>query len=233
MSFGNNEGVSKEQVPAKPHTSIEEVEGAIRHLIGSVPSGENRAKKLQGELASIFKNIPPEKQGELQQFLDRLGDISYRNDEDFIQSATTALYSFANEHFAAKEFEDIVRSTFAERGGFTPLNEILSYGVSGDNIHIHLAPAKTESVGAMLGFIKSGLKELARRIATEPALQNVEVISADSWITAERPKILEGLGFTIDGPITEEERTAYFGGERGDISKSHMDRDDFLKKYGQ
>jgi hypothetical protein len=224
---------SEERIPVQTHTSAEEVEGAVRHFIGSMPSGEGRVDKLQSELASIFRNVPPEKQGELRQFLDGLKTIPYSDDEDFIRFATKALYAFANEHFAAEEFEDIVRSTFAERGGFTPLNEVLSYAVSGNNIHIHLASAKTESIGAKLGFIRSGLKELARRITAESALQNVEVISADSWIVAAHPAMLKGLGFTVDGPITDEEREAYFGGEEGDISKSHMNKNDFLKKYGQ
>jgi hypothetical protein len=87
------------------------------------------------------------------------------------------------------------------------------------------------SIGEKLRLMRDGLRELARRLEQDASMKDVSQITATSWIVAAHPRILEGLGFTVDGPIDEEKRQRDFADETRPISKAHITREDFLKRY--
>lgn len=129
---------------------------------------------------------------------------------------------------------DIARQIFHERHNFTQLNEVLSYGLAeeGTVAHIHLAPAT--DIANLRTTVIDGLCELARRMKADPVeLGRVGRVAASSWIIAEHPRIMERLGFTIDGPISEAgAQRALEHGETRPSLRAHIDRDDFLNTYG-
>jgi len=128
--------------------------------------------------------------------------------------------------------EQLQAEAFVEQGHFTRLNEVLSYGVAGDSIHIHFAPAKElmkeKGIKGSINLVSGGLKKLAKIVE---ANEKIKSITATSWIVAEHPKIMESLGFTIVGPISEEHRNKHWRGDKREISEAEISRENFLAKY--
>lgn len=109
---------------------------------------------------------------------------------------------------------------------FLKVNELLSYGVGLDFIHIHVVPE--EKVGNVLAEFREGLEKLAELVNDNKTIKYIE---ATSWIVAKHPKILERFGFTIDGEISEAYRQEHFQGNDAQIHRAHINREDFLAKY--
>jgi len=109
---------------------------------------------------------------------------------------------------------------------FVKLNELLSYEIKSDSIHIHMLPE--EKVENLAIKFKAGLQKLAEILNEN---QNIETIQATSWIIAKHPKFIERFGFVIDSEINEEIRREHFSGDKSKISQAHMLRNDFLEKY--
>ena len=110
---------------------------------------------------------------------------------------------------------------------FTPVNEILTYGVDGDNVHIHLNSLQI-SHQEKEELIYAGLRKLAVIIKSKPEINK---ISATSWIVARHPRSIQKLGFTIKGPISEEFRQKHFKDEERPVHYSEMSREEFLTRY--
>jgi len=128
-------------------------------------------------------------------------------------------------------FEAIERKAFVEEveaRGFKKINEILSYGVSEDFVHIHLAPARQFGISGLKKMTQEGLEELAKTVKENQAVKRVEAIS---WIVADHPKILEKLGFTVVGEIDEEMRRKYYADDNRPIGRATVSREDFLRRY--
>jgi hypothetical protein len=232
MSPEKLEDNSKEDVPAAANISVEDVERKLHGLIAGLPlEGGSKVIALKDELADLFGKTYPERIDVINGFFGELEKITYRDDEEFIQAVSPMLQSFVSGNFSAKELERLADVSFVQEGGFTPLNEKLSYHLDGD-VFIHFAPAKEDLMGSR-ELVKSGLRDLAKRIATEPEFRDVNNIYATSWITAQAPRLVEMFGFGYDGLISEEMKKKYFPGETRPIASSHMNKDDFLKKYGQ
>jgi len=119
-----------------------------------------------------------------------------------------------------------------EQYKFIPLNEILSYGIAGDLIHIHLEPAEGRSPGEKMELVQQGLRELAKKLIEDHALEGIKTILATSWIVAAHPRIMEKLGFKVEGPIDEKMRREHFADESRPVGYSHMSREQFLELYG-
>lgn len=128
---------------------------------------------------------------------------------------------------------DLARKAFYERHEFTPLSRALSFGVTEDGYvaHIHLAPAA--DIRNLREDVTEGLHKLADLIRENPdQYQALERITATSWIVSEHPRVLERLGFTIDGPVSEASaRHRREQGETRPASRAHIDIPDFLAKY--
>lgn len=115
----------------------------------------------------------------------------------------------------------------AEEGEeFIKINDLLSYGITGDVAHIHVVPdGKVEKLPSAF---KEGAEKLAEIIEKN---KTIKIVRAVSWIVAKHPRIMERLGFTLDGEVSEEFRRAHFGDSKQIIHVAHMNREDFLKKY--
>ena len=123
----------------------------------------------------------------------------------------------------SKKWEDRIRSNTIEKHGYTPLNEMLSYGIDpkypediGIHVHENLTRTSIQANTQML----SGLKILAEKMQTDPALAPMKRVAAYSWIVYNSPDILRMLGFEL--------------GERDEAKKvalATMGRDAFIRKF--
>ncbi|MFA6526179.1 MAG: hypothetical protein WCT26_02070 [Candidatus Buchananbacteria bacterium] len=95
-------------------------------------------------------------------------------------------------------------------------SEILHYDIKGDTINLHIAPARDLLINEFRKDVISGLKNLAQIVKNN---DQISIISGQSWIVTENPKLLEMLGFNIIHPQDGKDDVAI------------ILRDDFLNKY--
>jgi len=109
------------------------------------------------------------------------------------------------------------------------LNELLHYHIGADNnMHLHVFPNMFTSQGEQLRLLREGLQLAAEKLRDDTTVQKVY---ATSWIVTENPRLLEMLGFTVEGPITKEEQEQLFGGEHRVVSRASIPREEFIDKH--
>lgn len=119
-----------------------------------------------------------------------------------------------------------------EKENFIKLNEVLSYGVSGDgkSAHIHLASLREllREIGKenLLNLISDGLKELAKIFEKNVNLLKVTAIST---VVTNNPENMSNFGFVVKGPISKKDREKHFKGDERDISVAEMSREKLLE----
>lgn len=150
--------------------------------------------------------------------------------EEFVNSVAEAMHPMIiakMEHY--REFEEIQRKGFIEAGGFTPVNEIISYGEGAPGwYHIHLAPAQTLSIGEQLRYLKDGMKKLAEMADNDESFNG---LTATSWIVAKNPGIFERLGFEYKGDISQEKKERYFKHEERPVAEAIITKEQLIKKH--
>ncbi len=120
------------------------------------------------------------------------------------------------------------RKLFVEYHNFTPINDIFSYRIDGGELHLHLSPADDLSQREKIKLVREALPKLAGVIAVH---RGVKEISATSPLVTTHPKLLEKVGFKIEGPISKEQQEEYFGPETETASKATMSRQEFTAQY--
>lgn len=232
----------------EPHQSHESAEPIARKgLIDST--------RLEAGGRGVLKNLPPSydvKATLVSRFRESLGDtlpeladqlteelrrqIAYVAADDIdalVARVDYVMNVVASRHITRADMEARQREYFFSFHDFMPLSETLTFGVSRGTVHIHLAPSSALGIAALRADVEAGLRELARRLKEDEDLKGVEIIKGTSWIVAKNPRLMERLGFTIDGPISEEERATHFSEESRPVAAAHMDREDFLARYGK
>ncbi|KKP33110.1 MAG: hypothetical protein A2312_03720 [Candidatus Staskawiczbacteria bacterium RIFOXYB2_FULL_32_9] len=171
--------------------------------------------------------------------LEACVDVADKN--EFVERVLEALKPIL--YFHAERPEDFQRE--AVEATNLPLNEILYYGVDQDIIHIHLKSVaellkehgKRDGITRVEELLEDGLRKLAIVIGKN---EDIKKVTAKSWLCASKSgrRWLEELGFVWDGLISKEERELHFKdavnakGEPEKVAEMHMDRDEFLRKYG-
>lgn len=122
-------------------------------------------------------------------------------------------------------FEDAEAVRMNEGSDFIPLNRLVSYGKTGEIIHIHHVPGKTVSGKRTLYL--DAMEKLAVIVSQDP---EVKLITATSWIVAEHPKMFELSGFDI-GDVSKEVRENHFAKEKRDIKTATIGRDELLRRF--
>lgn len=111
------------------------------------------------------------------------------------------------------------------------INELIAYDFDEEgNMHLHVLPNQHSTITEKMTLMKQGLKLTANILIGHP---EVKFLYATSWIVAENPKLLEMLGFTIEGEISEIERTTEFSDEQRDVWKAVIPREDFIDRYNK
>lgn len=190
-------------------------------IFGFHENGEDRARQLKEDFAKYAEFL---ENGEaLMASLETCARIE--NKKEFVETVLEMTKPFVE---LALERPELFAPAEGQSREFIKINDLLSYGIGhqGDLIHIHVVP--DAEVRAGISKLKEGFQELAKIVKEN---ERIETIRATSWIVAKHPKILEKLGFILDGEISKEMREKYFPGEKMAIHGAHMDRKDFLEKY--
>jgi hypothetical protein len=136
----------------------------------------------------------------------------------------------------SKIFEKIERDETINSSGNLRLGEVLYVGFENETANLHLAPAaeliKDKGIANFKQEIESGLSELARIMQGD---ENIKEVWATSWIVAKNKLLLEKLGFTFVGEISEMENDTNYVDRHGNkrpFASAFMKREDFLARYG-
>ena len=127
-------------------------------------------------------------------------------------------------------YEDVQAEYWTKAGGFTLLNERLSYGADDGVAHFHLAESRM--VKHKLGEIFiDGLQKLAKVVKDD---ESIELITGTSHLLAREKfkQMLANEGFKLE-ELSEEEKQKYFAGDDREIWKASMTREAFLKRFGE
>lgn len=142
---------------------------------------------------------------------------------ELMQVVTPSLEaSSAAEQADPGMFLRLDRALFNADGRWIGINEILFYGIDDGDLHLHLAQARDIPRHKVIGLFVGGLRELAVVIEKR---EDVEIISATSWIVAAMPHFFTKAGFT-----TIEVSDA-FPNETRPVARATMSRANFLSKY--
>ncbi|MEK7664968.1 MAG: hypothetical protein AAB361_02400 [Patescibacteria group bacterium] len=145
---------------------------------------------------------------------------------DGVISALEPILTFRKNNPQA--FEQMAREVVMNQEGMKPLNEIMYYGGHDNYVHIHLAHARDIGIGKLRSLVLDGLQKLAEVVKNNEKIEDIE---ATSWIVAKNPKLIEKLGFEVQGEINEEFRRQYFSEDERDIAMATIKREEFLKRY--
>lgn len=189
---------------------------------------ERKRRRIKEEIAKIFQSNGTGNE-RIQAIISKIKPLL--SDEQF-SGITPALQSLSSIEDEGEFVESVFlvlqpvlelkkRVTIAQRHGFVELNDVLSYGMGEDLVHIHAESFRKRPT-------QDGLQKLAEIVNKN---ENVRYIIATSWIVSKKPEWLEELGFTDMGPITEEEREKHFKDDTRPINRAVMSREDFLKRY--
>lgn len=227
-----NEPGSCDLCQERPIVKPQRLQEGIRRTLHSAPEGTPLAEHLADKFTDALSKYMPDMPDQVSGLREKLAAIPDDTDPGTLTAAAAEIVNtFLAEHFTPESFEEISRQGFIEQSKTIPLNEILTYGVYKEIAHIHLAPAETMGPKLLITKVKEGLAELATRLESDPDLADVKKITATSWIVAKNPHLLERMGFSIDGPISDEVREQRYRNDDREISTSHMNREDFLARY--
>ncbi len=214
--------------------NIKRIKKAISKIFEEEKNGPARINVIVSKIKP-FLDSGLVKKNEIYNLLEECSSVEEK--DVFTKCVLSSIRPFFD--LKEKEQEKIKREIFLKEGGFKTLNKVLSYGehfYDKDKkvVHVHLAPAKElkKEVGetAFLELIKDGIKKLAEIVKKD---KKIKKIAAISWLVAQRPKVIESLGFTIKGEINQEFRKKFFPYEPDDeeIMRAIIKREKFLKRY--
>ena len=231
----SSENKSDHLFPEKenPYFPRDKINSTVIELVGAL-SPETPPSSLNEKVRQVLLSggIVDGNDPRMKQLDDSISSIENSDKTTLTDSLTEALDNFLTKTVTPKEYEARLREKFVREGGFTKLNELISYhrGESGENVFIHLAPARTMGEKEGMHLFTEGLSALAVTLDTLPELRSVKTVEALSWIITEKPQVMERLGFTLDGPVDTQTMNAHFSGETN-VSRAHMERPDFIARY--
>ncbi len=187
---------------------------------------KKRISLIMKELESFFDAGHIDRD-EIEKHLNLVNQADRKSFITGVLQAVEPILKFISEQ--PEEYEKLRRTRILDMDGYIKVNDLLYYGKSGDgNIHIHIAPHEQTKIGTKIGLFRKGLKKLAEEVNNN---QDVDKITATSWVIAEAPKLMELLGFRLHGEVSDEFKQKYFPNEIRPVHHASISRDDLLKRY--
>ncbi|KKR21387.1 MAG: hypothetical protein UT48_C0009G0019 [Parcubacteria group bacterium GW2011_GWE2_39_37] len=200
-----NEEIEKEYADAK---------GELEKIFDKNPVAEYRINEIIKRIKPIINNVD-----NADLIMADLSDCkNITNKPEFIEKVFCII----------KPLVDIKINNSIKISGdrdFIEVSEALSYGIDGEEVHIHLVP---EGKVNLLESIELGLKKLAEIVKEN---ETIKIITATSTLVERNPRVVKLFGFTVDGKIDETTRQRHFAGEKREVWAAHMTREDFLNRY--
>lgn len=213
---------TQEQEPVKEKIDIELAKEYLTSVFRENDDGQKR-------IEPIIKRVAPFLGSEvfdgdkIRQAIEECASIG--NEKKFVERVILALEPLITYRKAhPKDFEEI--RWLAE--GNKLLNDLLYYNKNGNGVKIHLSSAEGISAIKLRRSVLDGLEKLAQEIKDD---EEITEVRATSWIVAKNPRLLEKMGFEVEGEIDEELKTNHFSDETRPISTAVMSKEEFLKRY--
>lgn len=210
-----------ELVEVSPEQEQQFFETMIGHRLDQEKNDEKRrqlVKILPTRIQSIFKHRNPEAWS---QFVDEWKKIDGASPSAAKEMAISAYDLRKGTFESLAHYEHELRRHLIVRNGVAPLTPDLAinYGLYKNEAHVHFGPSRT--IKHRRRQMESGMQKLAELLKTHEELQQIEKITARSWIVEEHPKLFTLHGFTL---IEEENKKKP---ELAEIS-----REDFFAQFG-
>lgn len=224
--------------------SVQNEQDLINKLNNNKKLEDSEKNKIQNRLEQFFNDNPENqerffesvkvfiKNGILDETtISKLRESLTKDKDVFMNEATIILNPLLKAKLEnPKLIEEIRRDSFVEEGNFIKLNEILSYGISKNVAHIHLAPLKELlrelGKGKILELTSDGLKNLAQVFKEN---ENLKRVTATSPVVANNPEYLSSFGFTFKGIMSEEDKEKHWKGESKAVGEAEMSRERLLE----
>ncbi len=198
--------------------------GAISRQLSSISEDIEFSEKKRILLDMIQQNATetlPEKAEEIEQLIHNLENSNFQNDFELREALSISLGDFLSKNFSPTELGERFRENLAKQSGWETANRILMFGVYNDEAHLHIAPVFSESAAEVKRLFLEGLRVLANLLKSDSRLQNIRVITGQSWIVYEHHKLLERMGFNIT-KLDEAEKVGW----------AEITKEKFIELYG-
>jgi hypothetical protein len=206
----------------------------IEALLEGAPNGGEVAFILSQISDEVISSIFPFKEAEAKELIERLKQQSFESVQAFTEELKKELHQLLITNYTP---QSLVSARFEKRQEGNAyenhkLNELLYYHIDEkDVLHLHVNSKASQNNFKLYTEMRDGFKQLAKDLQTNPKLATVTRIEGTSWIVADRPLVLERLGFIVDGPISEELRKDHFSDDSRGIWTAHISTDEFIQKY--
>jgi hypothetical protein len=162
-----------------------------------------------------------------EKFSNMMDDLSYRKEAFKDVNAEIKFGTLASGHILLNENMYAVKEVY-------------------NTISIHIFRSNDLSTAEKISQLRDGLRALAHKLISTKPLEDIDTISATSWIVTQKPKLLERLGFTIDNESREAIRAIFnykdainnsrvVDEEHSGIKPSHayISKEKFLELYAE
>ncbi len=217
------------QAAGNKETARRELVDRMRETSTRYFSGTEEASEMESVVDDMDRMLRDDDVAFCERMADRLAEVFERMYEEGDRGTEF------DDRLRGLERED--RHRIVEKANGVPLSpEWMLYGNLGDDavFRLHVAAGFTLGATEKMRDLRAGMRELARRVARDPAFEHVRRIEGTSWIVGEHPEFIAKLGFHVaERDLTDEEKSDHFAGEKRKVRSSWMSRDELLAQYGE
>jgi hypothetical protein len=221
MTFELNEKSSEIDPRRKKLFTViaQDIKNKLNSVLEEKPDsqlGPEIYKETLSQIYEKFKSLWPEYNDEIETMFTSLVNSEYADGEEFKNVTTETLVGFSLKYFDYSQIEEI------SRRDRKMLNRLVEYVIEEDEVALHIPLTLLENGIELRTLFIEALRELAQRMKQDPDLQNINKITAASWMIYRLPdKYLEAIGFSN---IERYEKDA--------TGSAEMTREVLLEKYG-
>ena len=226
--------------------------GEFDNIAASIADGPEKDDQVRVAVSNFIALLKPRielfikdsgllDQDIMKEILSMMDECVTSNREEFVEKLSLALKPIAearNNNPRAAEIaqrKSFLRSSIGKEQ-FIPIedtDDILSYGLGYNLVHLHLAPMRTLSTSEQLNFVKRTVPEAFHKLAEVlKTNEDIKEVIASSYVVAAMPDLFRKYGFDIVA-MDEDSRNRRWGDERRPVLKATIGREEFLRLYGQ
>lgn len=208
---------------------------------------EGAPERIDGNaLAEAFtKEAPPEFLGESgQRMLEHVRRIGSATPAAVVEQAMPYFQRWIAERFgSAKAVDEAARQLREQRrqegkSESVEINDLVNYTIhegrdGATHLALHIASAGSmlvENPLALVSNFRAAMKDIAGRLAKNPELAAVDVVSGTSPLVLRFAPTLERMGFTVERDADGSLATT---GDLVKVGRMRMSRKDFLARFGE
>lgn len=190
-----------EDIEKRKKVLIRPIESRLRSYVKEVREENGNLSKEEilregfVRLLKRFREVIPQKDGDISILADYMARLSMDDKEKFIEDASSNIADFLLSNFTLEEIEQIARrhATYENYN----LNRLVEYGISDNIIHIHSPLTFIDNPMELRILFLDALNKLAEKLKNDPKLAKIEKITASSWIVVKAQRAFKEAGFTI------------------------------------